>query len=100
MLAANTAAASQIRYLNHILMQQLRSHPAFAGLTRIQVRLQAVRPRHGERPPKQPARAAPHPLSARTVEHLESLAKFHDGSELSEVLYRLASRGRRKEEPT
>lgn len=95
--ASNTTAATQLRYLNHILLQQLRSHPAFAELQKLQVNLSTRQTPPTPRTKVAPASGGLHPLSASTVEHLKNAAKFHDGSELSEVLLRLASRGRRSE---
>lgn len=85
----HAAAASQIRYLSRIYIQQMRQHGELQDLKRINA--VATRPHI---PPAKTIKPAI-TLSENTVSLLESTAQELGDPELSEALMRLARHGRR-----
>lgn len=85
--AADTTTATQLRYLQRILIQQLKSHPEFRDLQRLFIQVGALPPP----PVKRSANRLPR-LSTDTREHLKEAADSLGNSELSEAIRRLASR--------
>jgi len=88
----NQTTASQLRYLNKIVLQQLQSHGVFANLRKLRVVTSTavqLAPETTKPLTKQRDR-----LSENTVKHLKNTAKSLTDPELSELLLRLASHGR------
>lgn len=85
-LAVDSATqASQLRYLQRIILQQLQVHPAFSQVQKLRI---VVMPRA-----VQPTRKAVNPLprlSRTTATHLQQIADLLEDPELSERLQRLA----------
>lgn len=86
-LAADATTATQLRYLQRILIQQLKMHAEFRDLQRLLIQVGAI-----VSPPRQRKKPLPR-LSESTREHLKETADSLGNSELSESLRRLASRG-------
>ena len=88
----NQTTASQLRYLNKVVVQQLQSHGVFADLRKLRVvtntAIQA-KPVSTKSPAKQREL-----LSQNTIKHLKNTAKSLSDPQLSELLLRLASHGR------
>jgi hypothetical protein len=87
----NQTTASQLRYLNKIVIQQLQSHSVFSGLRKLRIvtttsTLVAADPQ--KTTPKKHER-----LSQNTIRHLKNTAKSLTDPELSELLLRLARHG-------
>lgn len=86
-LAADATTATQLRYLQRILIQQLKMHAEFRELQRLFIQVGTV---------TQPAKLRRKPLptlSQSTREHLKETADSLGNSELSKALRRLASHG-------
>lgn len=85
--------ASQLRYLNKIVLQQLQSHGVFASLQKLRVVTNtAATFDHKTTKPLTKQRER---LSQNTIKHLENTAKSLSDPQLSELLLRLASHGGR-----
>lgn len=82
--ADHQTAASQLRYLSRIIVQQLQCHAEFRDLQRLRV---IVRPAFPA--PKRQAKALPR-ISEETARHLKDVADSLGKSELSERLRALA----------
>lgn len=82
--ADHQTAASQLRYLSRIIIQQLRCHAEFGGLQRLRI---IVLP--PVKPPVRQAKGLPR-LSAETAKHLKEVADSLGNSELSGRLKALA----------
>jgi len=94
---SSATVASQFRYLGAVLVQQLKNHPGFEHLERIHAFVSAT-PVAEAPPVAPPKRKKPRPVLSATVrQHLLSCAEQMNDPEISEVLRRLASAGRRIE---
>jgi hypothetical protein len=88
----NSSLASQLRYLSRIYLPQLKQHDEFCDLTRIHV---SITPTNGQlTAPRQRKKAPRNQLSPQAAAHLTMLADALGGGEVSEALYRLASRAK------
>lgn len=87
LLAADATTATQLRYLQRILIQQLKMHAEFRDLQRLFIQVGIL-----PQPPKRRPKPLPK-LSENTREHLKETAESLGKSELSEIFRRLASRG-------
>ncbi len=85
----HTTAASQLRYLNRILIQQLKAHDAFSTLTSIHTVLKPppTNPINLARPRPQ---KAPLRISRESAKHLIAVANGLSDAELSKKLRNLA----------
>jgi hypothetical protein len=85
----HTTAASQLRYLNRILIQQLKAHDAFSALTSIRTVLKPppTNPINLARPRPQ---KAPLRISRESAKHLIAVANGLSDAELSKKLRNLA----------
>ncbi|MEO6699819.1 MAG: DUF721 domain-containing protein [Paraperlucidibaca sp.] len=85
----HTTAATQLRYLNRILIQQLKTHDEFSALTAIRTSLRPAPDRLEtkaiNRPKKKPLR-----ISRNSAEHLITVANSISDAELSKKLRDLA----------
>lgn len=88
----NTAAASQIRYLQRILLQQLAQHAVFADVKKLQVVVTAAQAagKPGERRPPVPGKRPAKRLSQTASAHLSETAAHVTDEPLREALLRLA----------
>lgn len=82
--ADHATAASQLRYLNRILLQQLHQHVEFSEVSRLRIIVKAAETR-----PIKAAKSLPK-LSRSTVEHLKNTANAIGFPELSGALRHLA----------
>ncbi|MDP1540729.1 MAG: DUF721 domain-containing protein [Moraxellaceae bacterium] len=87
----NQTTASQLRYLNKIVLQQLQSHSVFASLRKLRVVINTA-VQHAPTTTKPPIKQHER-LSQNTIKHLKNTAKSLADPELSELLLRLASHG-------
>lgn len=86
----HATTASQLRYLQRVLIQQLQAHAEFSGLQRLRIIVSPAAV------PAQKKQAKDLPtLSLNTSNHLLQTADCLGNSELSAILRRLASRRRR-----
>lgn len=88
----HATAASQLRYLNHILIQQLKMHDAFSALTALRTTLKPV-PQSSQAVAfntRKTRRQAPLKLSRNSAEHLKTVADGVSDAELSKKLRHLA----------
>ncbi len=87
LVTTQPAAASQIRYLSRIYIQQLCQHREFSGLKRLSVLTRT--PHQAPQRPTKPALS----LSPATIHLLKETAASLDEPEISEALRRLARHG-------
>jgi len=77
--------ASQLRYLQRIILQQLQAHPAFRQVQKLRI----VVMQSARQPVRKPVNPLPR-LSRDTATHLRQIADLLEDPELSERLQRLA----------
>lgn len=83
--ADHATTASQLRYLQKILLQQLKQHSEFNSVQRLRILISSA-------PPCPPVSAKTLPtLSESTAKHLQEMADSLENSELSGGFRRLAS---------
>jgi hypothetical protein len=83
--ADHATTASQLRYLQKILLQQLKQHTEFNSVQRMRILISTASPR-----PLTTAKPLP-TLSESTAKHLQEMADSLENSELSGGFRRLAS---------
>lgn len=89
-IATNHATtASQLRYLQRVLIQQLQTHAEFSGLQRLRIIVSPAAVPAANRQAKDLPK-----LSRNTASHLLQTADCLGNSELSSILRQLASRRR------
>ena len=91
----NQALISQVRYLQHQYIKNLKAIPALSDLERIKVVLQPVRPE-----PVSTNYTRKKRLSNVTQQQLQEAASLVKDAKLSEALLRLASSGNIKDDQT
>jgi len=92
--ADHATTASQLRYLQKILLQQLKQHAEFHAVQRLRVLIKPASPT-----PKVKAKTLPS-LSESTVKHLLEMADSLENSELSGGFRRLARHTARNRKAT
>tara|TARA_R110001592_G_scaffold62743_2_gene191902 strand:+ start:2545 stop:2826 length:282 start_codon:yes stop_codon:yes gene_type:complete len=85
----HTTAANQLRYLNRILIQQLKAHDAFSALTSIRTVLKPP-PASLTNPVPPKPKKAPLRISRESAKHLIAVANGLSDAELSKKLRDLA----------
>lgn len=91
LITDNATAATRLRYLSRLYLQQLRQHREFADIAKIRVNVtRQSLPNSGT----VKARNMPRPLSSYAQMILDEAAEGIDDPELSAALRKLARRGR------
>lgn len=91
--ADQATTASQLRYLQKILLQQLRQHAEFHAVQRLRILIKPASP-----PPVTKARTLPK-LSSTAAKHLLDMADSLENSELSGGFRRLARHASQSRRP-